>query len=113
MAAECTFQRTLPGLIESFYDVDAKVLALAERQHVLNHARLVRGGWQRLRAHAAGARPANLADDHLFASASVNEPLPDRAHMRGGGVRRNRQILPVRQDMDRYEIDGGGDVRIA
>src|SRR6516164_10770726 len=113
MAADGTFQRTLPRLVESFYDVDTKVLALAERQYVLNHARLVRGGWQRLVAHAAGARPADLADDHLFASESVNEPLPDRPHMRGGRVRRNRQILPVRQDMDRYEINGGGDVRIA
>src|SRR3974390_3746617 len=113
MAADGTFQRALPGLVESFYDVDTKVLALAERQYVLNHARLVRGGWQRLRAHAAGARPANLADDHLFASESVNEPLPDRSHMRGGGVRRNRQILPVRQDMDRYKNEGGDALRIA
>ena len=32
----------LPGLVERFDDVDAKILALAARQNVMKHTRLVR-----------------------------------------------------------------------
>src|SRR6202051_1996637 len=59
------FARALPGLVERLDDVDPEILALAERQSLFDGAGLVRRRRQRALAHAAVARPTELADDDL------------------------------------------------
>ena len=58
--------------------VDVEFLALGQRQHVLDHARLVGRRRQRALAHAPGARPADLADQHLLAGKGGRHPAADR-----------------------------------
>jgi len=42
VAADGALQRPLPGLVESLDDVDVDLVALGQRQHVLDDAGLVR-----------------------------------------------------------------------
>ena len=114
IAADRAFERAFPGLIEGLDDVDPEIFALRQRHRFDDGARLVRRRRPRAFAHAAGARPAELADDDLL----VRERRRPRclrmaADMGGGARRRNRKVLPIRQDMDGDEIDRVLHVRIA
>ena len=73
-----------------------KFSRLRQRQHVLDHARLVRRRRQRALAHAPRARPADLADDHFFAGKGGHHAAADRIHMGGGIARRESESPPNR-----------------
>ena len=113
MAADSAFERALPWFIERFDHVDVEFLAARQRQHVLDHARLVRRRRQRALAHASGARPANLADDDLLAGKGRHQPAADLRQMGGGLSRWNWKILPIGQDMDGDEVGSVGDIPVA
>src|SRR5664279_3574921 len=83
MAADGAFERALPRLVEGFDHVDAEIFAFAQRQHVLDDARLVHRRRQRALAHTPGARPADFADDHFLAGKGGQHAAADRVHMRG------------------------------
>ena len=113
MAAHGALELLLPGLVERFDDTDAVVLPLCGREHVLDHPSLVGGRRQRAVAHAPGARPADFADQDLLLRKCRLELLADALDVRRRLGRRDRKILPIGQDVDRHEIDGGLDFRIA
>src|SRR5262249_17012399 len=69
--------RAFPRLVISFDQVDAVMLALGEREHILDGARLVHRRWQGALAHAARARPAELADEYLLAGKGGHHPPAD------------------------------------
>ena len=113
IATDRPFERTLPGLIERLDDIDLEVLALGERQRFADDARLVPGRRPRALAHAPRARPAEFTDEDVLAGNGGRDPRVDRGDVGGRKRGRDRKILPVRQNMDRDEIDGVAHVAIA
>ena len=112
ISAHRAFQRAFPRLIEGLDDIDPEILALRQRQRLGNGARLVRRRRPRAFAHAAGARPTELADDNLLVRDSSGDFGTDGGDV-GGRVRsRYRKVLPVRQDVDSDKIDRALDVGI-
>src|SRR6266851_8437125 len=105
MAADCSFERALPRLVERLNDIDVEILPLAERKDILDDARLVDRRWQRTLTHASGAWPTNFANQHFLCGESIYDLTADRIDMRSGIARRNRKVLPVRQYMNGDEID--------
>ena len=105
IAADRPFEPPLPGLVESFDDVDAEIFAVRKGQYVLNDARLVR--WRRpcAFAHPAGTRPADFADDDLLVRNGGGDLSANAIDVGCGQRCRQREVLPIRQDMDGHEID--------
>src|SRR5271165_4366441 len=98
----------LPWLIEGLDHVDTEPVALGDIEDVVNGARLVRWRWQRAIAHAPGARPTDLADQDLLAGKRLGDLAMNGGEVGGGGVGRNRKILPIGKDMDGDEVDRVG-----
>src|SRR5262249_29527470 len=113
MTADSPFEGALPRLIERFNDVDIKMFALAEREHVLDHLCLIHRRRQGTFPHAAGARPPNFADEDFPARESVDDLPANDVDMCPGLSGGNREVLPIGQDMNGDEIDGAGDVAVA
>src|SRR6186997_2209996 len=113
MTADRPFESAFPRLIESFNDVDVEILTLAEREHILDDPCLVHRRWQRAFTHAAGARPADFADENLLAWKRVDDLPANSIDMRSGPAGGNWKILPIGQYMDGDKIDGIGDVAVA
>src|SRR5439155_4160855 len=66
MPADRPLELTLPRLVVGFYQVDAVVFTFGQRYDVVQDTRSVRRRWQGALTHAAGARPAEFAEQHLF-----------------------------------------------
>src|SRR6202040_3659226 len=98
--------------VEGFDDVDVDIVALGQRQHVLDHPRFVGGRRQRPFPHAPGARPADLADDDLLAGEGGGDLAADGSDMRAGGARGYGKVLPIWQNVDGDEVDRRGDVAV-
>ena len=91
MAADRALLIALPGLVEGLDDVDAETSRCLPRASTSwSDARLVRRRRQRACAHAAGARPADLADHDLLAGELRGHLLADR--MRHGSPRARAAI---------------------
>ena len=99
------FQRPFPRLIESLDDIDAEILPLREFERLGDDPRLVR--WRRpcRFAHPAGARPADFTDDNFLVGDGVGDLLADVGDVSRGNRSRQRQILPIRQDMYGDEVN--------
>ncbi len=113
IAADGAFEPALPGLVIGLDQVDAKPLALRQIEDFRHHTRLVGARGQRPFAHPAGARPAGLADQDLLARERHRHPLADVVDMRGGVFGLDRDVLPIRQDMNGDEIDRVIDLAVA
>ena len=112
MTADRPFEGAFPRLIEGFNDVDIKVSALAEREHVLDDPCLVDRRWQGPFSHAACARPADFADEDFLAWKRVDDLPANGIDVCPGPAGGNRKVLPIGQDMNGDEIDGIGDVTV-
>ena len=86
---------------------------LRHGKRVDHRARLVVGRRPGILAHAARARPAELADHDFLAGKHGSDLVADGDQMSGGAGRRDREILPVRQHVNGDEIDRALHVRIA
>src|SRR5262249_34171329 len=113
VAADRALKSALPWLIESFDDIHVEILALAQRKHVLNDARLVRGRWQRPLTHAAGTWPTDFSNQDILARKCIHHLTANCLHVRRCIAGRNWKILPVRQDMNGNKVDRIRDLPIA
>jgi hypothetical protein len=113
MAADGALKNTFPGLVESLDQIGAEVLPLGERQHVVQHAGLAHRRRQGAFPHSPHTRPAGFSDQDLLAGKGGRDLAPDRLDMGAGILGRDREILPIRQDVDGDEIDRLEQRRIA
>src|SRR5262249_36280954 len=112
MSPDRPLELALPGLVVGLNHIDPVVLQLGEREHIMQHARLIDWGWPRALAHAARAWPAELADEHLLVGERRRHLLADVVNMLrriGGG---DWKVLPVRENVDGDEINRGSDLAI-
>src|SRR5262249_7594639 len=93
------------GLVIGFDEIGAVVLALGQRHDIVQGPRLVGRRRQGALAHAAGARPSELAQEHLLVRKGGDDLLADGIDMARGVAGRDRKVLPVRQDVDGDEVD--------
>ena len=113
IAADGAFELALPRLVIGLDQIDAKTFALGEIENLRDHAGLVGARRQRALAHPPRTRPAGFADQDFLARKCHRHPLADRIDMGGGEFRAHRDVFPIRQDMNRDEIDGVIDLAVA
>ena len=113
IAADGAFELALPRLVVGLDQIDAKLFALGEVEDFGHDARLVGARRQRAFAHPPGARPAGFADQDFLVRKRHRHPLADVVDMAGGEFRAHRHVFPVRQDVDRDEVDGVIDFAVA
>src|SRR5215510_14487758 len=106
MASDRALKSTLPGLIKRLNDINVEILALAQRQHILNNARLVCRRRKRTFTHPARTRPANFTKENFLPQKRSRYLATDLFVMGHRVLCGDREILPIRQNMDCDEIDG-------
>ncbi len=113
MAADRALELALPGLIVGLDQIDPIVLASGEGDHLMQRTRLIHRRRQGGFAHAAGARPSELAHENVLIREGRDDPFADGIDVPGGIARGNGEVLPVGEDMDGDEVDGSGDLAVA
>ena len=113
MAADGSFKPALPGLVIRLDEIDPIVLALGAVEHLVHGKRLVHRRRQGAFTHAARARPAEFPHEYILVRKGGGHPLANGIDVLGRIPCRNRKVLPIGQDVDGHEIDGGGDVAMA
>ena len=79
----------------------------------MHRARLVDGRGQGSFAHPAGTRPAELSEQDFLSRKARHDPIAYGLDVLGGVARGNREIFPIRQDMNGDEIDLGRELAVA
>ena len=113
IAADGALELALPRLVVGFDQVDAKVLPLRQRQNFRDHFRLIGARRQRAFAHPPGTRPAGFADQDFLARKRHGHALANGIDMGGCVSGADREVFPIRQDVDGDEIDGLIDFPVA
>ncbi len=112
VGADRAFVR-LPGLVERLDQVVVEAVLDCHRGEAAQEGGGVDPAGQGAVAHAAGARPADFADENVLASKRVDDLPANGTDMCSGPSGGNWKILPIGQDMDGDEIDGIGNVAVA
>src|SRR3982074_3191119 len=101
MTADSTLELAFPGLVIRLDQVDAVPLPLGEREHLMHDAGLAHRRRQGAFSHPAGARPPKFADEDVLVGKRGHDLLADGVDVLRSIARGYREVLPIRQDMDR------------
>ena len=112
VAADCAFTAALPRLIERFDQVVTPAFLLGHRHKATNEFCLVDPARYGCFTLTAFARPAGLANHHVFGRELVAEHLTHIRHMPQRHVDVRWIVFPVRQQVNGQKVHGRGDFRM-
>src|SRR5512139_2058304 len=84
VTTNCTFQLTLPGLIEGFDEIVIPPLRMGGGNEPTDEACFIHQAGQRPLTHPPGARPARFTNQHRLARKAIHHLLADTSYVVNG-----------------------------